>query len=122
MSEPAPFSVLYLSRGASPPGESGLVRAAAEAAGARFHARDAGNGGLDPDANVAADHACVLVGPGDLLAHAAASWPAASLLPVVEAGGPTAPSDPERVATILTRPLDPVSLQEALRRAGAHAK
>ncbi|MBI3450262.1 MAG: GAF domain-containing protein, partial [Acidobacteria bacterium] len=46
----------------------------------------------------------------------------ASLLPVVEAGGPTAPSDPERVATILTRPLDPVSLQEALRRAGAHAK
>src|SRR5882724_635392 len=122
MSERAPFSVLYLSRGASPPGEGGLVRAAAEASGARFHARDAANGGLDPDADLAADHATVLVGSSDLVAHAATTWPAASLLPLIDAGGPGTAPDPDRLAAIHTRPLEPASLEEAIRRAGAHAK
>jgi len=125
MKQPAPFTVLYLTRDTPPAEESGLIRAAAEASGAEFRAHHGeGNGRFDPEAlSLPELTRVVLVGSPDLLPRAADSWPAASILPVIDFDQrPTAGFAPtDRVATLLMRPLSHEGVEEAVRRAGAHA-
>src|SRR5258706_10893436 len=123
MRTPAPFTLLYLTRGQPSAEEAGVLRAAAEASGALFRihidsgASSEGEAALDPER-------LVLVGSSDLVAAAAARWPFASILPVLDgdhaAGAADAPE--ARGATILKRPLTSTDTEEAVRRAGAHAE